>query len=182
MELVPVQRGDLPYLKRLYFSAFPRSERKPFFFLLWKARKKQMELLLLQENGEKLGLTITGSYRDLVLVDYFAIDPAHRSSGLGSRAIPLWQSRYPGKRVFLEIEGLDASAPNYGERVRRKRFYLKNGLKETGLFVNLFGVPMEILSLQGSFTFAEYYSVYKHLLGPFSRFVRPIAGESKARF
>lgn len=175
MELIPVSRGDLTYLKSLYFSAFPKNERKPFFFLLWKARQKQMDLLLIQENGENVGLTITGMYRDMVLIDYFAIDPARQGSGLGSLAIPLWKNRYPGKRIFLEIERLDENAPNIAQRVRRKRFYLKNGLRETGLFVDLFGVPMEILSLCGPLTFAEYHSVYARIMGPFSRLVRPLA-------
>lgn len=179
MELIPATRGDLPYLKKLYYSAFPKNEQKPFRFMIWKARKKQMDLFLIRENGENLGLTITANYDDLVLVYYFAIDPANRGSGIGSRAIPLWQAKYPGKRIFLEIERLDEAAPNQAERLRRKHFYLKNGLKETGLFVNLFGVPMEILSLNCPLTFREYHSVYRHLLWPFSSLVRPLPGTNQ---
>lgn len=174
MELIPARKCDYPYLRDLYLKSFPKSEWKPFPFLRWRAKQDIMDLLILKDGGKNLGLTFTAKYQDLVLVDYFAIDPACRGQGVGSQAIPLWKELYPGKRIFLEIEQLLPSVPNYAQRVSRKHFYLKNGLRETGLFVNLFGEPMEVLSLTGTLNYEEYHQVYKRLVGPLCRCVQPL--------
>ena len=44
-------------------------------------------------------------------------------------------------------------------------FYLKNGLKETGLFVNIYYTDFELLTLDGKLTFEEYVSFLKTILG-----------------
>lgn len=174
MELIPANQNDYPYLRRLYLQSFPKSEWKPFPFLRWRAKQGIMDLLILKDDNQPRGLVFTAKHQDLVLIDYLAIDPAYRGSGIGSQAIPLWKEMYPQKRIFLEIERLLPSAPNYAERCARKRFYLKNGLRETGLFVDLFGEPMEVLSLSGSLTYEAYLSLYQKLVGPFSRLLKQL--------
>lgn len=56
-------------------------------------------------------------------------------------------------------------APNQEERIRRKQFYLKNGMQETGLKVCLFGVPMEILTDGSVITYEEYHEIYQDIAG-----------------
>lgn len=175
MELVQLSPAELPYFRRVYYDSFPKSEQKPMRFLLRSGKKKKLDLFLLREDGENLGLTVTVPYRDLVLVYYLAVDPDKRGRGIGSQVMALWQAQYPGKRIFLEIERPEDGAENQAQRLRRKAFYLRNGLKETGLTVSVFGVPMEVLSLNGPLTFREYHSVYRHILFPVCWRVRLIS-------
>ena len=175
MELVRLSPAELPYFKSVYYDAFPKSEQKPMRFLLRSGKKEKIDLFLLRQGDENMGLTVTVPYRDLVLIYYLAVDPQKRGQGVGSQVMALWQAQYPGKRIFLEIERPEEGAENQAQRLRRKRFYLRNGLRETGLTVSVFGVPMEVLSLNGPVTFREYHSVYRHILRPVCWRVRLIS-------
>ena len=177
MELVRLSPAELPYFKRVYYDAFPKSEQKPMRFLLHAGKKNKLDLFLLRDRDENLGLTVTVPYGDLVLVYYLAVDPEKRGQGVGSQVMDLWQTQYPGKRIFLEIERPEEGAENQAQRLRRKAFYLRNGFRETGLTVSVFGVPMEVLSLNGPVTFREYHCVYRHILFPLCWRVRLISQE-----
>lgn len=159
-------------MKRIYLEAFPGAERKPFRMMKRKAKKGEMELLAVMDGPEMVGLAITVLYRDLVLLDYFAMDRSLRGKNYGSRALELLKERYKDRRLLLEIELPDDRAANREERIRRKRFYLRNGMKETGIRAVVFRVPMEVLTAGKPLTYEEYYSIYKNVIGP--AFVRMV--------
>ena len=78
----------------------------------------------------------------------------------------LLQDLYSDCQLWLEIEEPDETALNNQERIRRKNFYLRNGMKETGIRIRLFGVSMEILSTDSSMTYAQCEKLYRELYGP----------------
>lgn len=165
MELIKPRPADWLRLYRLYRSAFPRNERKPVGMILSMCKAGTAEVLSIVDGGRFCGLAITVLYKDMVLLDYFAVKSSSRGQGLGSKAIKIIGERYSDKRLFLEIESPDDSAPNNSERVRRKAFYLRNGLAETGVFVKLFGVNMELLTFDCGISFEDYHSLYRFALG-----------------
>ena len=59
----------------------------------------------------------------------------------------------------------DASADNAKERERRKSFYLRNGLKETGVFANVYGTDFELLTPDGELSYEEYTDILYDILG-----------------
>lgn len=152
--------GQLEWIYKLYMESFPENERKPFKLIEEKAKEGKMEILTIQDEGRLVGLAITILHQDMVLLDYFAMHRENRGKGLGGQAIEQLKRRYQNKRLFLEIEILDEKADNYSERVRRKAFYLNHGLSEAKIYVLLFGVEMEILTVQCDMTYEEYRSVY----------------------
>lgn len=162
MILRPAEENELFYIRELYEISFPNAEKKPFSLILKKASEGKMEILVLIRDEIPVGLIITILHKDLVLLDYFAVDERHRGNGIGSEALKLFRERYKNKRLFLEIEIQDDKAENSDQRRKRKAFYLRNGLYETGLLVTLFGVDMEILVFDSDCTlsFEEYHSVY----------------------
>ena len=173
MDLKKVEKKDEKRLKKIYLEAFPKKERKPFWLMRLKAKKGVMELLAIQEGRQTVGLAFTVLCEDMVLLDYFAIDRACRGQHLGSKALWLIQRRYQKQRFFLEIEQIDEDAPNNAERIRRKHFYLTNGMQETGIKASVFQVPMEILTDGKPLTYEEYDRVYQEAIGPvFARQVR----------
>ena len=146
MELRPIEQKDLSMVRGLYQTAFPRAERKPFSRILRNCRRGRMELLVIWEEKQYAGFFITAVMEDMVLVDYFAVPQGKRNRGIGGRALALLRRQYPGKVIFLEIEKIEEQAENASQRKKRKAFYLKNGMMETGISWKMFGVPMEILS------------------------------------
>ena len=127
MELSPICKKEYPALRALYRSAFPAAERMPLprFFALQK--KGQAEILVLRTGGAFAGLMIVTFAPGYALLNYFAVEPDCRSMGLGSRALPALQQRYPNRQVVLEVEPPDHTAPNARQRQRRLDFYAKNG-------------------------------------------------------
>lgn len=128
MELSPICKKEYPALRALYHSAFPVAERMPLsrFFALQK--KGQAEILVLRTGGAFAGLMIVTFAPGYALLNYFAVEPDCRSMGLGSRALPALQQRYPNRQVVLEVEPPDHTAPNARQRQRRLDFYAKKRL------------------------------------------------------
>ena len=168
---------ELPYIKHLYDASFPPAEKKPFSLILEKCADGKMEILVLIQDTTPLGLMITVLHKDLVLLDYFAIDTDSRGRGTGSAALALFRQRYKGKQLLLEIEVQDINADNADQRRRRKAFYLRNGLLETGLRAVLFGVEMEILVFDSGchIDFDDYHDIYRSLGKPIADRVEPVS-------
>lgn len=152
-------------MKRIYLESFPKAERKPFKMMRRMAKMGRMELLSIMDGQTFIGLVITVLYQDMVLLDYLAIDPEFTQKHYGSRAVQMIKERYQDRRLVLEIERPDEYAANARARERRKRFYLKNGIVETGIHIVLFGVDMELLTEGKPLTFEEYFAIYEDLLG-----------------
>ncbi len=161
----------------LYQSAFPPEERKPFSLIERKAAMGEMEILLIRERGKPIGFAILAYGEHLVLLDYFAISEKWRSQGYGSAALELIQELYGDRQLFLEIEKPEKTADQVLDmRQRRKEFYLRNGLLETGIDLEMFGVKMELLSTQPGLTFEECAVLYRSLVGSmYSKVIRQIS-------
>lgn len=155
----------LKQLYDLYMSAFPKSERKPFEVMLQKRDEGTMELLTIEDSGEFAGLAFMVVYKDLALLDYFAIADEKRNAGLGSKALKALQERYADKRFFLEIETTKEDSEEKELRLRRKAFYIRNEMAEMDFEVNLFGVRMEILTYNCEISYDEYFSTYREVFG-----------------
>ena len=87
------------------------------------------------------------------------------SSGIFT-ALEMLKKRYEDKRFLLEIETPDEKASNQIQRVRRKNFYLRGGMQETGIRISLCGVPMELMSDGKDVSFEEYHDIYKYAVNP----------------
>ncbi len=162
-----LSHARLKTIKQLYMRTFPAAERKPFSIIQKKQTKGSMEILSIEnDTGDFLGLAITILYNDIVLLDYFAVDDNRRDGGIGSAALHLLFERYSGKRFLLEIEAPDIPSENGKDRIRRKAFYLRNGMTVMPFRVDLFGVEMEILTNGTQVSFDEYHAIFTHLFTP----------------
>ena len=156
--------ADLKAIKRLYKDAFPRLERKSFRLIRKKVKQGYSKILSVKNDGVFCGLIITAYYDSIMLVDYFAISKDMRGNSIGTMALQeLLKTFSKDYRIFLEIE-----LPNGGEddlKVRRKSFYLKNGLKQSGIEITLCSVPMELLYYTEKVSFQEYQGLYRAVFG-----------------
>lgn len=163
---------ELPFIESLYEEAFPAIERKPFPLLLERQEQGTVEILIIVAREEALerpvGLAICAFGGDLVLLDYFAMDPGTRGQGMGGEALKLLQNRYGrgGKRFFLEIEPPDPAAENNSQRIRRKRFYERHGFEDAGLRVWVAGAELDGMTDHCRLSFSEYQDLYEAAFGP----------------
>lgn len=159
-------RGIRRYLEfnKVYRKSFPAMERKPFLMLIKNRRAGFTELLSIEdEEGKFQGLVITVHFRDMVLLDYFAVAGGHRGRGIGKNVLEIMQKRYPGKRFFLEYESVNVPCDNLDQRKRRQAFYLRNHMTPMDYEVRIFGTQMVVAGYQCEISFEEYRALYAEL-------------------
>lgn len=150
---------------KLYRKAFPRSERKPFSIIRRKHWEGKTDIWRFTRDGKFAGLIITINGEDHILLDYLAVDKQQRGTGIGTEILQLMRKHYAGKSVFLEIESIYEECDNKAERIRRKHFYEKCGMKSMEVFVWLFGVKMELMGFDCELTYDEYHAFYRDNYG-----------------
>ena len=101
-------------------------------------KKGKSDIWYFEKDGKFAGLVFTINSDDIILIDYLAIES-----------------------VFDKCDNLK-------ERLRRKEFYLKNGMTPMKVMVVLFGVEMELLGINCCLTYDEYYSFYIENYGDFA--------------
>lgn len=152
-------------VRKLYEEAFPESEKKPWNVMENLVEQGKMEIFAIEKEDEFIGLAINLIEGETVLLDYFAIAPEKRNCGYGGKCIRTLLEKFHDKKYIFEIEMQDENAENAEDRKRRKAFYLRNGLKETGLFANVYQVDFEMLTPDGSLSYEQYTEFLESVLG-----------------
>lgn len=169
MQMIQAKRPLHWYrLYKLYNEAFPAYERKPFSLIRSMQKKGKSDIWYFEKNGTFAGLVFTINSSDVILIDYLAMVPNRRGKGIGSEIIAQLRKYYADKGIFVEIESIFDKCDNPDERLRRKQFYLRNGMVPMKVMVVLFGVEMELLGINCQLTYDEYYSFYKDNYGDFA--------------
>ena len=153
-------------LKKLYISAFPWAERAPFFYVVRQSTTPMADLFAICDDDAVVGMANTVYDQDVVFLFYLAIAPERQGQGYGSLALEETKRRFAGKRVILNIEEMAETQPGYEQRLRRKQFYLKNGLEESHYKTRERGIVYEMLHLGGDATYEEYAALLRAYLGP----------------
>lgn len=182
MEFLNVLKEGKAYKEQvyaLYETAFPKEEQKPLSCMEQWAQEGKAELLAVVEDKEFIGLVMNMFSSSAVVLDYFAIAPEKRSGGYGGKAVRELVKRFQGQKYVFEIEKQDELAANAEDRKRRKAFYLRNGLKETGLFVHAYDTDFEILTPDGEITYKQYEDMLKEMLGKDLYLASPSLSEEK---
>ncbi len=177
-----VEANRLEEVRRLYEASFPKAEKKPFGFIMKKRKKGLFDVLSIEDGGQFCGLAIMMLSGGRALLDYLTIAPRCQSSGFGSRTLEELGERYGKERIVVEIESTvgdggsqEEPTGERGQRLRRKAFYLRNGMVPMDFLVNLFGVDMEVLTFGSALTFEQYHAIYKEVLP------RALAGKIRLR-
>jgi GNAT superfamily N-acetyltransferase len=152
-------------IKEIYFEAFPKSERKPFFTIRHSVKKGKAQLLTAMENGILQGFVMMIPYRDMLMVDYLAVSGKIRSQGTGSKILQEVCRHFSDIKIILLIERLDDSAKNKEQRIARRKFYFKNGFTSSEIYITGHSGNMEILNFGGMVSLQEYMDLQQYALG-----------------
>ncbi len=156
----------LKKIRVLYEASFPKEEKKPFPVMLEKLRAKQMIFYaIFNEKDEFSGFMLTAKHGNVLLLDYFAIEPEMRGLGIGSYALAKLCEMHADKSVVIEIEDERVPCADTVQRIRRKNFYIKCGMKIMPYEISLFGVKMRVLTNGNEVPFDEYHAVYRCVFG-----------------
>lgn len=143
-------------IKRIYFDAFPKNERMPFFMMILMSKLWNTQFLSFYDGDIPCGFIYFAVNRKMVFIMFLAVDESLRAKGYGSAILKEIKNRYPDKKIMVSIESCDDSAPDIEVRKRRKAFYRKNGYGETGYMIKLSGVVQEIMITNGDFDKKEF--------------------------
>lgn len=164
----PQSHMDWLRLYRLYLSAFPRAERKPFSIIARMYREGRSDVWCICRDGELLGMATTVNGDGLILLDYLAMDSRVRGQGMGSEALAMLQQMYAGWGLFVEIESTRETGPDQPQRLRRMEFYRRGGMKPLGVWADVFGVKMELMGSRCALNFADYRGFYERYYSPWA--------------
>lgn len=149
MKLVEL-RPDTPEFEavlRINAEAFPDNERLDLDAIIRKQPSNGKHFLgIMDDEGVLRGFFMIIMTEDCAYICYFAVDPACRGAGIGSKALALLFEYCGARQVVVDFEALDESAPNNEQRKRRRAFYLRNGFFPTGYFQYYMDCEFEIFS------------------------------------
>ena len=165
MDILNENQKPWKEIKEIYFEAFPKSERKPFFAIRHSVKKGKAQLLTAMENGILQGFVMVIPYKDMIMVDYLAVSPKIRSRGTGSKILQEACRRFSDKKIVLLIERLDESAENNEQRSARRKFYFKNGFTSSDIYITGHSDYKEILNFGGTISSQEYMDLQQYALG-----------------
>ncbi len=161
---------DYGKISRLYKTAFPVNERAPMWFMTMKSGNENVDFWGIYSNRKWVGLAYVINEGSASYLFYLALSESMRGKGIGSRALQSLLIHYEGQRLFLALEQLDESADNFDERQKRRKFYMKNGLKPLPLTIREATVTYDVMGT-GNVKPDEYESMMKKYLGAASRLV-----------
>lgn len=165
MKRVKSSLPEYKKIKRLYLTAFPPEERPSFFTVMSRAYREDVDFWGVYADGRWVGLAYVISMGDLSYLFYLAVSETQRGKGCGSAIMRTLKRMYEGQRLFLALEQLDESADNYEERVRRRQFYLKNGLKPINCRIREGSVTYDVMGTSDSPEPWEYRKMMREYLG-----------------
>lgn len=162
----------------LAIEAFPPKEYLAPTELVRMAAGGNLDFSALLDKDTFVGFMVTMQYKEMVYLFFLAISPLYRSKGYGSRAIEALKARYPGKTQVVDFEAPNDLADNAAQRIKRRRFYQKNGYCETGLFVTYYGVTYEVFCTDEQFDAVTFKELMKTV--PVDGFVPVYSGKGSA--
>lgn len=149
--------------KRLYYKAFPREERLPWWVLRLMTAQKDAKLTAYDHGNEYWGFTHTTATDDVLFIMFFAVEDDLRGKGCGSAILEHLKQHNPGKTIILNVEPLDDAAENAMQRVQRMHFYEKNGFHDTGYNIAEVGGVFRVLSTKPVLDVDAYLRVFRKL-------------------
>lgn len=138
-------------LKKIYINSFIKAERFPFFLLKNCSKGKNVVFNEVSDEGNLVGMIYIINCSNFAYLMYLAIDEKYRGNGYGSKILKDIISK--NENVVLCIEKVDMDT--YGEKQRRKNFYIRNGFYETNNFICDGGIEYEILCTNKNLAITE---------------------------
>ena len=125
--------------------------------------RKGIDITAYYDEDTFCGFTYTVTEGNILFVLFFAVDDKLRGKGFGSAILNHLKESDPQKTVLLNVEPLDPNASNFDERIRRFRFYEKNGFFDTNYDIEEIGGVFRVLATMPTFDKKEYLRIFRKM-------------------
>lgn len=154
---------DRDYFEQINIEAFPRYERWDMKDIFAFAKQTDTEVLGVYDGETPIGFSVLVKHTECAYIYYLAIDKRQRSKGYGSATLHKLMEVYSDLQLILDFEDPMEESDNCEQRIRRKEFYLRNGLHETGHYTLLNGGRFEVVCNKGELL-TEAFEELIHIL------------------
>lgn len=93
-------------IKQLYFSAFPSEERAPFYLMIKRTKRENVDFLAIYCEKKWVGMIYIINYLDLSYVFYFALDDSQRGQGIALPCSERFINFTVAEDFFLHLNSL----------------------------------------------------------------------------
>ncbi|MBR4307989.1 MAG: GNAT family N-acetyltransferase [Oscillospiraceae bacterium] len=144
-----ISHAEFPQVYALLEQSFPPEERRSFAGQKALLQREEYRLLAVTDpRGNLRGIMGVWEFADFIFLEHFAVDPACRNSGLGTKMLTALKENYAPKAICLEAE-----LPTEEMSRRRQEFYKRNGFSprhqsyiQPSLGEDRSSIPLQILS------------------------------------
>jgi GNAT superfamily N-acetyltransferase len=147
-------------IKDLMLKTFPKNEIIPMWILLLLSQRKMVDFNAYYDDNEFVGFSYSIINCNMIFIFYLAVYDKIQSNGYGTKILKYIKEKYKGKEIILNIEKIDKNSQNYEQRLKRLKFYKKNGFNETEYFIDD-DIEYSILSTNKDFNKEEYTKTLK---------------------
>ena len=147
---------------------FPPDELKPLSSMMDMLRRGIYDCYGLYEEENLLAYAYLTVLDDFVLVDYLAVVPELRGSGIGTKLLTELKKILKEKTIIIECENPDFATDLQDKttKIRRIEFYKRSGFVLSGVSSRLFDVEYVILTYPVCNNSAfGYEKLYLQMLG-----------------
>ncbi|MDD2979360.1 MAG: GNAT family N-acetyltransferase [Hespellia sp.] len=169
MKLTKAAPEQFSTINTIFQDSFPPEELLPVDKMQQLLENGTLELLAITDaehhGNMALGGIIVLTHTKKTLWFLFAVAKEYRLHGIGQKIIDLVKERYGTDGFFGEVEIPDKNASETDLRVRRRNFYIRNGLKPTGIPITMNGIPLELFTYHSEISAGEYLDFYHAVFG-----------------
>lgn len=158
---------DTKEIEQLYNAAFPVEEQIPWQQLMRLTCDMPLDFTAYYDKGVFVGLTVVYRRIDYNWFWYFAVSENLRGRGYGQQILTKLISKYDYRNIILDMESPDQPSNNSAQRLRRLRFYARNGFRDTHAHKTFDGIEYTIM-MRGDGVFSP--SDYDNLISDLQRF------------
>lgn len=156
-------------IKPLFLSAFPADERPPANIYFNNFKKDNNQLLGFYDEETFIGFASMTFYKDICYIFFLAVSSEHRDQGYGTKILSILKEKYKDYVLLLCYEEVDQKYQDYDNRLRREKFYIRNGFIKNPLKTNEFGVIFQSAYIgKHIVTFEEYKEIFASGFGKFA--------------
>lgn len=155
---------DTKEIEQLYQTAFPVEEQIPWQQLLRLVDDMPLDFTAYYDNGAFVGMTVVYQRIDYNWLWYFAVSEHLRGRGYGQLILSKLISKHDGRNIILDMESPDQPSENAEQRMRRLKFYTRNGFHDTHAHKTYDDIEYTIMMRgDGVFTTADYDNLISDL-------------------
>ena len=126
-KVVTKKLKEFDKIEYLLKNAFPKVEQMSTSYLLVMSKRKAINFLAFYDDDLFIGFSYFIKTKDMIFITYIAINDEIRSKGYGSKILTYLKESNPTLPISLNVEMLIDDAPNKEQRIKRVKFYERNG-------------------------------------------------------